>query len=58
MKQNIETSMGTPTLKVINVDAKLGCHIDMDFYKELMDKAKRTLHIGEICKQMEQENRP
>ena len=57
MKQDLEAPMGTPTLNVINVDAELDFHIEMDFYKDLMEKAKRTLHKGEICQQMEQEKR-
>ena len=58
MKQDLEAPMGTPTLNVINVDAELDFHIEMDFYKVLMEKAKRTLHKGKICKQMDQEKRP
>ena len=56
MKQELETLMGTPTLNLINVKAELDFHIEKDFYKDIMEKAKRTLHKGEICKQMEYKN--
>ena len=58
MKEQVESPTGTPTLNVINVDAKLDFHIDTNFYKDLIEQSKRTLQKGDICKQLDQENRP
>ena len=33
-------------------------HIDTNFYKDLIEQARKTLQKGDICKQLEQENRP
>jgi hypothetical protein len=58
LKENTESPTSTPTLNVIHVEDKMDFHIDTNFYKDLIEQARKTLQKGDICKQLDQENRP
>ena len=58
LKEHTESPTITPTLNVIHVEDKLDFHIDTNFYKDLIEQARKTLQKGDICKQLDQENRP
>ena len=58
LKEHTESPTITPTLNVIHVEDKMDFHIDTNFYKDLIEQARKTLQKGDICKQLDQENRP
>ena len=58
LKEHTESPTITLTLNVIHVEDKMDFHIDTNFYKDLIEQARKTLQKGDICKQLDQENRP